>query len=90
MFTTRLLNEVKASLNSIKELLEEQEKELDMVNKDIHILLNVPIENRDEQYYHIVNNLMDQYDLYLDTYKDYVILYTKLVTLLNTLESNSD
>lgn len=90
MFTAQLLNEVKASLNSIKETLEEQEKQLDMADKGIHILLKVPIESRDEQYYHIVNNLMDLYGHYLDRYKDNVILYTKLVTVLNCLESDSD
>ena len=90
MFTTQLLKEVKASLNSIKEALEEQEIQRDMDDKVIDILLNVPIESRDEQYYNVMNNLLDQSGYYLNRHKDYVILYTKLVTMLKTLESDSD
>ena len=90
MFITQFLNEVKASINSIKEVLEEQEKQLLMAGNGIDILFEVPIESRDEQYFHIVNKLIDINDHYLHRYKDNVILYTKLVTVLNTLESKSD
>ena len=90
MFTTRLLNEVKTSLNSIKETLEEQEIQLDMDDKVIDILLNVPIESRDEQYYNVMYNLLDQHGYYLNMHKDNLILYTKLVRVLKTLESDSD
>ena len=85
MFTTHSLKEVKASLNSIKEELEEQKKRLDMADKDIDILLTVPIECRDEQYYDMVDSLIDQYGYYLDRYIDDVKFYTRLVKVLNLL-----
>ena len=90
MFRTHLINEVIASLDSIKELLEEQEKQLDMADERIDILLEIPIESRDEQYYHIVDCLIDQYGYYLDRYKDNVKLHAELVTVLKTLTLESD
>ena len=88
MFTTHSLKEVKASLNSIKEELEEQKKQLDMAGKGIEILLEIPIESRDEQYCHVVNYLIDQYNSSVDEYMDNVKIYTELVKLLKILESD--